>query len=149
MNRITKNFLSVEEESGDDKSRADSASGLQRFEGQSRLVMTHDGNLDTSTLPRMSGYMYKKGGAVNARGGFRNWKKRWFVIAAVDFFDHEGYELQYYDAPNGNLKGSVSLSGVDLYCEKKSKHKNVKHEFQIKLQAGRSLLFTFVALYIP
>eukprot|EP01031_Cornospumella_fuschlensis_P036737 gene36737-44562_t len=140
MQRITKTFLSSDnaaDESGDDKSRGDtSASGLQRFEGQARLVMTHDGNLDTSTLPRMSGYMYKKGGAVNARGGFRNWKKRWFVIAPVDFFDHEGFELQYYDAPNGTLKGSVSLSGVDLYCEKKSKHKKVKHEFQIKLQAG-------------
>lgn len=128
------------EESGDEASRRDSNPLLTKYEGHGRLVVDNEGNLDISVLPRMSGYMFKKGGAVNqSRGGFRNWKKRWFVLKPVDFLDHEGYELQYYDAPNGTLKGTVSLSGVELYAESKSTHKKVKFEFQIKLQTGGML----------
>jgi hypothetical protein len=109
---------------------------MQKYQSHPRLIVDNEGNLDISILPRTNGYVYKKGGAVNARGGFRNWKKRWFVLAPVDFLGHEGYELQYYDAPNGTLKGNVSLSDVELYCENFSTNKKVKNEFQIKLQTG-------------
>lgn len=101
-----------------------------------RLLVTHEGLLDPALLKRKEGYMHKKGGAVNARGGFRNWKKRWFVIAPVEILGAHGYELQYYDAPNGNLKGKVGLSEIEILCETKSQHKLVKHEFQIVLQNG-------------
>jgi hypothetical protein len=105
----------------------------------SRLIVTQEGTLDPSLLIRTEGFMYKKGGAVNARGGFRNWKKRWFVLAPVDFFGYQGYELRYYDAPNGTLKGTVSLNDVDVYVESKSNHKRVKFEFQLVLQTGGEL----------
>jgi hypothetical protein len=101
-----------------------------------RLIVTHEGLLDQALLRRTEGYMYKKGGAVNARGGFRNWKKRWFVIAPVEILGAQGYELQYYDGPNGTLKGKVGLSEIEIHCDAKSTHKNVKHEFQISLQNG-------------
>ncbi|KAJ1399353.1 hypothetical protein B484DRAFT_406347 [Ochromonadaceae sp. CCMP2298] len=87
--------------------------------GNARLIVTHEGLLDESLLKRMEGYMYKKGGAVNARGGFRNWKKRWFVIASVEIMGAQGYELQYYDKEYyqtvGTLKGKiVSIVRMDL-----------------------------------
>jgi hypothetical protein len=107
--------------------------------GGARLVVTQEGTLDPSLLIRTEGYMYKKGGAVNARGGFRNWKKRYFVLAPVDFFGYQGYELQYYDAPNGTLKGTVALNDVDLYVDSKSANKKVKFEFQLILQNGGEL----------
>lgn len=101
-----------------------------------RLLITHEGLLDPSMLVRTEGYMYKKGGAVNSRGGLRNWKKRWFVIETVDFFGTQGFELQYFSAPNGKLKGKVGLSDVELFVETKSTNKKVKYEFQILLQNG-------------
>lgn len=104
-----------------------------------RLIVTQEGALDPSLLVRTEGYIYKKGGAVNARGGFRNWKKRWFVLVPVDFFGYQGYELQYFDAPNGNLKGTIALNDVDLFVESKSAHKKVKFEFQLVLQHGGEL----------
>lgn len=107
--------------------------------GGARLVVTQEGTLDPSLLIRTEGYMYKKGGAVNARGGFRNWKKRFFVLAPVDFFGYQGYELQYYDAPNGTLKGTVALNDVDVYVDSKSANKKVKFEFQLILQNGGEL----------
>ena len=107
--------------------------------GNTRLLVTHDGQLDKALLRRTEGYMHKKGGAVNARGGFRNWKKRWFVIAEVEVLGAQGYELQYYDAPHGNLKGKVGLSEIEIQCEAKSQHKKVKYEFQIVLQNGGTL----------
>ena len=102
----------------------------------SRLIVTHDGLLDRSVLKRVDGWMYKKGGAVNARGGFRNWKKRWFVLDSVDFLGSEGFELRYYDRPGGKLKGRIGLNDVDV---RKSNHKNVKFEFQSILQSGGAL----------
>lgn len=107
--------------------------------GNTRLLVTHEGLLDKALLRRTEGYMHKKGGAVNGRGGFRNWKKRWFVIAEVEVLGAQGYELQYYDAPHGNLKGKVGLSEIDIQCEAKSLHKKVKYEFQIGLQNGGTL----------
>lgn len=104
-----------------------------------RLLVTHEGLLDQALLRRTEGYMHKKGGAVNARGGFRNWKKRWFVIAPVEILGSQGYELQYFDAPNGTLKGKVGLSEIEILCEAKSLHKKVKYEFQIVLQNGGTL----------
>jgi hypothetical protein len=105
-----------------------------------RVVVTNEGTLDPSQLLRTEGYIWKKGGAVNARGGFRNWKKRWFVLAPVEFLGASAYELQYYDGPKGSLKGKVGLNDIDLYCESKKEHKNVlqkqKFEFQILLQNG-------------
>lgn len=105
----------------------------------SRLLVTNEGFLDPSLLIRTKGYMHKKGGAVNARGGFRNWKKRWFVLEPVEFLGTKGYELQYYDGPNGKLKGKVGLSEVELFCENRSDHKKVKYEFQVVLQNGGML----------
>lgn len=84
--------------------------------------------------------MYKKGGTVNARGGFRNWKKRWFVLVPVEFRGGIGYELRYYESANKLiLKGSVGLSEVEIFCEARSKHLKVKYEFQIVLQNGTQL----------
>ena len=107
--------------------------------GNNRLLVTHEGLLDQTLLKRTEGYMHKKGGAVNARGGFRNWKKRWFVVAPVEILGAQGFELQYYDAPNGNLKGKVGLSEIEILSETKSQHKSVKFEFQIVLQNGGTL----------
>ena len=105
-----------------------------------RLVVTNDGTLDKSMLKRVDGYMYKKGGAVNARGGFRNWKKRWFVLETVDFLGNQGFELQYFDAPHGKLKGKVNLNDVEVSkpASDSGAHQNkkVKHEFQLLLQSG-------------
>jgi hypothetical protein len=103
-----------------------------------RVMVTHEGTLDPSQLTRTEGYLWKKGGTVNARGGFRNWKKRWFVLTPVDFLGTQGYELRYYDGPNGSLKGHIGLSDVDLFSESKEhkSQKKGKHEFQILLQSG-------------
>lgn len=104
-----------------------------------RLIVTHEGNLDPSLLLRTTGYIYKKGGAVNARGGFRNWKKRWFILSPVDFFGFQGYELQYYDTPNGTQKGTVPLNDIEISITSKSNNRNVKFEFQLTLQNGTEL----------
>lgn len=98
----------------------------------------YDGVFDISQLPRTAGYMYKKGGTVNSGnrigGGRRNWKKRYFIINSIEYRGKEAYELQYYDAPNGKLKGSIGLFDIEVYCETKSHHRNVKYEFQILMQ---------------
>jgi len=86
------------------------------------------------------GWLYKKGGAVNERGGFRNWKKRYFVLNPIDYRGGKGYELQYFtDNTRTKLKGVIALSGVEIYCEEKSRHKKIKFEFQIVLQNGSIL----------
>ena len=77
------------------------------------------------------------GGAVNARGGRKNWKRRWFVLTPIEYKgDRSAYELRYYDGPNGRLKGSVGLFDVEIFCEARSYHRKVKYEFQIVLQNG-------------
>ena len=70
---------------------------------QKRLIINHEGMLDSSLLERTEGYMLKKGGAVNARGGLHNWKKRWFELVEVDsyfninyFFNILIYYFNYY-----------------------------------------------------
>eukprot|EP01038_Epipyxis_sp_PR26KG_P007045 gene7045-9620_t len=103
---------------------------------QPRLIVTNEGLLDPSLLVRTEGYLYKKGGAVNARGGFKTWKKRWFAIEPAEVLGHQGYELKYYDGPNGRLKGTVGLTEVELYCESRSVEKKIKFEFQILLENG-------------
>jgi len=83
---------------------------------------------------------YGTGGAVNQRGGFRNWKKRWFTISEVDFLGSLGYELRYFDAPKGKLKGTIGLSEIELFMKETSKEgKRGRHEFQILLQTGGTL----------
>lgn len=83
---------------------------------------------------------YGTGGAVNQRGGFRNWKKRWFTISEVDFLGSLGYELRYFDAPKGKLKGTIGLSEIELFIKENSKEgKRGRHEFQILLQTGGTL----------
>ena len=104
-----------------------------------RIMTTHDGRLDPSLLPRTEGYIYKKGGTVNARGGRRNWRRRYFVLTNVDFRGKPGYELRYYDGPNGKLKGTLGLSEAEIYCEARSRHKSVKYEFQLLLPNGNLL----------
>jgi preprotein translocase subunit SecB len=59
-----------------------------------------------------------------------------FVFNPIEYRGKEAYELQYFDAPNGNLKGTVALFDVEVYCETKSTHKRVKFEFQLLLQNG-------------
>ena len=110
------------------------------------MLVTHDGLLDPSLLLRTEGYINKKGGTINARGGFRNWKKRWFMLVPIsdylmDGSGHVGYELQYWTAPSGGrLKGTVGLADVEIYCEiKNTQSKIIKYEFQILLQNGSVL----------
>ena len=128
-----------------------------------RLVINSDGELDKSLLRRTSGYMYKKGGAVNARGGFRTWKKRWFVLEEVSILGHVGYELQYFERPNENdsggygLKGAIGLSDIEILCDYTSSTQDPptenkrnlssllaskpkpRYDFQIALQNGSTL----------
>eukprot|EP01035_Chromulina_nebulosa_P030727 gene30727-40861_t len=134
------------------------------FDGQrekQRLVINSEGELDKYLLRRTTGYMYKKGGAVNVRGGFRTWKRRWFLLEEVSILGHIGYELQYFDRPNDNdtgssvMKGAVGLSDVEIQCDfasstqdpatdKSSKLSSllsttkprIRYEFQIALQNG-------------
>ena len=103
-----------------------------------KVVITSEGELDTSLLIRTSGWVHKKGGSVNEGGfgGRRNWKKRWFVLVPVPFAGHIGYELQYFDRPNGKLKGTVALSETEIFCEERSRLRRVRYEFQIHLQNG-------------
>lgn len=116
-----------------------------------RLEITADGALEERLLIRREGWMHKKGGAVNRRGGAggggrTNWKKRWFILSEVPFRGQRGYELKYYDRPNGALKGSVGLSEVAIFCEStqkrdRSKRMNMmkKFEYQLQLPDGGSL----------
>ena len=82
-----------------------------------RLIVTNEGLLDPSLLIRTEGYMYKKGGTVNARGGYRTWKKRWFKLQEADILGHQGYELKYFDGPDRKCKGTIGLTEVELFCE--------------------------------
>ena len=41
------------------------------------MSVAQDGQAILENLPRKSGYIFKKGGAVKGQGGRRNWKKRW------------------------------------------------------------------------
>jgi hypothetical protein len=115
-----------------------------------RLEITADGALEERLLVRREGWMYKKGGTVNRRGGAagggrKNWRKRWFVLAEVPFRGQKGYELRYYDGPKGALKGSVGLSEVTIYCESTQKRGDKrlnlvkKFEYQLQLPHGGSL----------
>jgi hypothetical protein len=104
-----------------------------------KLVVTSDGQLDPSLLIRTEGWIHKKGGSVNEGafgGGRRNWKKRWFELRPIPFFGNTGYELQYFDRPNGTLKGTVGLSETEIFCEERSRQKKARYEFQIQLQNG-------------
>ena len=101
-----------------------------------KLQVTADGQLEEKLLVRTEGWMYKKGGAVNQRLGRKNWKKRWFVLNKFDFRGQTGYELQYFDRPNGTLKGSVGLMDVVIFCEARTKHHKIKYEFQLNLPNG-------------
>jgi hypothetical protein len=103
-----------------------------------KLVVTSDGQLDPSLLIRREGWIHKKGGSVNEGGfgGRRNWKKRWFVLVPIPFFGYTGYELQYYDRPNGVLKGTVGLNETEIFCEERSRQRKSRYEFQIQLQNG-------------
>jgi hypothetical protein len=104
-----------------------------------KLQVTHDGHLEEKLLVRTEGWMYKKGGAVNQRIGRKNWKRRWFVLTQFDFRGQTGYELQYFDRPNGALKGSVGLMDVVIFCEARTKHRKIKYEFQLNLPNGGTL----------
>lgn len=53
-----------------------------------------------------SGVLFKKG-AGGGVFGRRNWKLRYFVLTTT--------KLQYYTAPNGRLKGEISLSGCEQF----------------------------------
>ena len=106
---------------------------------QPKLQVTHDGQLEEKLLVRTEGWMYKKGGAVNQRLGRKNWKKRWFILSTFDFRGQTGYELQYFDRPNGSLKGSVGLMDVVIFCEARTKHHKIKYEFQLNLPNGGTL----------
>ena len=117
---------------GTDYTDSDAESGLDdHFEIKpQRLEITAEGSLEEHLLTRRSGWMWKKGGTVNRRagaagGGRKNWKKRWFELVEVNFRGQKGYELKYFDRPQGSLKGSVGLSEVAIFCEntKNSKEK--------------------------
>ena len=83
-----------------------------------RLIVTSDGEIDPSLLVRKRGWVFKKGGSAHDTGfGRRNWKKRWFRLNPIDFYENTGYELQQYDAgKNETLKGTVSLVDVEIFC---------------------------------
>lgn len=109
-----------------------------------RLIVTNDGLLDPSLLLKTEGYISKKGGTVNARGGFRSWRKRWFKLVEVEDFladgsDHVGYELEYWTSPKGKQKGIIGLADVEIYCDERPEGKRKGYEFQILLQNGSLL----------
>lgn len=146
----------------DESSVSEDLNDENNFEREKqRLVINSEGELDKSLLRRTCGYMYKKGGAVNVRGGFRTWKKRWFILEEASILGHVGYELQYFDRPNEDetggsvMKGAVGLSDVEILCdfssssqdpvtEKSSKFSSllsatkpkIRYDFQIALQNG-------------
>lgn len=138
-------MVEAHSDDGEDEEKDDVAADDEEneFEGyvipQPRLHVTHDGRLEDRLLVRTEGWMYKKGGAVNQRGGRKNWKKRWFVLAPFDFLGQDAYELQYFDKPGGTLKGSVGLSDVVIFCEARTKHHKIKYEFQLNLPNGGTL----------
>jgi hypothetical protein len=101
-----------------------------------RLVVNAMGQLDQSLLRITEGFLYKKGGANHGNGIRRNWKRRYFVLGEYDTEFGVGYELRYYDNPNGSLKGTIDLNGCEVFCEARSMHKQVKYEFQILLASG-------------
>jgi len=133
-----------EEKNGKSETQDDSEEEEgEQFQGYEiplpKLQVTHDGHLEEKLLVRTEGWMYKKGGAVNQRIGRKNWKRRWFVLAQFDFRGQTGYELQYFDRPNGALKGSVGLMDVVIFCEARTKHRKIKYEFQLNLPNGGTL----------
>ena len=102
MDETVKEFLDHEtsESESEEKEDENSSEDEETLVPQQRLAVTHDGNLDPSLLIRTSGYISKKGGAVNARGGFRTWKKRWFELVPIEDYlddgsDHLGYEVNF------------------------------------------------------
>ena len=67
--------------------------------------------LDTQSLKRTEGWVWKKGG-INGNGlRRRNWKKRWFVLVEHNTDSYPKYEVEYYTKPDGVLKGRIDLEG--------------------------------------
>ena len=64
--------------------------------------------INPAILKRTAGFVWKKGGIVNGTTGRRNWKKRWFVIESKVFDTFVGYELRYFESPNGKLKVRIT-----------------------------------------
>lgn len=133
----------TEEASDSDNSSEITDSPLQQINTSIipvHVETTKEGLLNPDLLVRTTGWMYKKGGAVNARGGFKSWRRRWFELVEVPYKDGIGYELQYFDSEKKtNYKGTIGLSEVEIFCAARSKHKRVKYEFQIVLQNGSKL----------
>jgi hypothetical protein len=72
-------------------------------EAQVNIMIANEG-INPAVLKRTAGYIWKKGGIVNVTAGRRNWKKRWFVIETKVFETFVGYELRYFETPNGKVK---------------------------------------------
>lgn len=129
--------MSVEELEEEDEDKSDISPTTLNSAPRTTLIAGDGlGQLDPTQLKRTEGYIYKKGGAVNTRGGRRNWKKRWFVLTPIDYKERTAFEFRYYDGPKGKLKGTLGLFDVEIFCEARSLHKKVKYEFQINLQNG-------------
>ena len=102
-------------------------------------MQVHEG-INPSVLKRTAGYLSKKGGVVNVTAGRRNWRRRWFTIETKQYESFVGYELRYYDAPNGRLKGSVDLTNVEVFCDERPRlGVKSKYDFHILLATGNSL----------
>jgi hypothetical protein len=99
-------------------------------------------SFDVSTLKRIDGWLYKKGGAVHGRVGRRNWKKRWFVVVQRHYETSTGFDLEYYDRPGGIYKGTVPLQGAELFCEDRYRWMAIgrKYEFQLLLGSGPTVM---------
>lgn len=123
------------------ETRSNASSQDPKDGGILHLVVNSEGEIDPSLISRRTGWIYKKGGSVNDSGfGRRNWKKRWFVLKPIPFFENTGYELQYFDGSrSGRLKGTVNLVGAEIFCEKGKKEKKGFYEFQIGIPNGKVL----------
>lgn len=92
-------------------------------------------------MRRTQGFLTKKGGAVH-NGGWRNWKRRWFV---VKWFPNQrgggSFYLYYYKAKDDReCRGSINLQDAQVLVRKLQHSKGkVEFEFQLLLKNGNML----------
>ena len=92
-------------------------------------------------MRRTDGFLTKKGGAVHG-SGWRNWKKRWFVIKWLPNPRFGGsFHLFYYKSREDKVhKGSINLEGAQVLIRRLQHSKgNLEFEFQLLMKNGNML----------